>query len=78
MANERYAIRCPVCSKSEFVGKTLCDGLYTYQDESKQLEDIYDFIWDHLSKCRSRFMFDEPLTLFEIIPECHPDYKNRK
>ncbi len=46
MANQVYSITCPVCRKHKFFGKSMADGIYSY---SVQLEEIYEWMWKHMT-----------------------------
>jgi hypothetical protein len=40
------------CGEQFYVGKSLGDGLYNTREEpSELLEDMYDWMWEHLMGC---------------------------
>lgn len=72
MANERFAVRCPICSESVYLGKSFGSTVCLPEDPSH----VGTFMFEHLMACMGGVQQDTPRALFEIIPESHPDFGN--
>lgn len=67
MANNRYYLKCPVCSDQFYFGKSLGNGLYLRSNYEEHLQETYDWIWEHLTDCHRDEMAHD--TLFTIESE---------
>ena len=72
MANERLAVRCPICSQSVYMGKSFGSSVSVLTDPLP----VQEFMFHHLMNCMGGVEQDTPRAIFEIIPECHPDFGN--
>lgn len=73
MALERFGMRCPICGDAFYLGKHMCAGIYNNDSGCDRLDLLYDWMWEHLNRCREATDFGNALiTLFEVVAEGHP------
>lgn len=79
MANERYALMCPICKDACYLGKTMGQGIYTNNcDAGERMEIVWDWMWRHLLKCHKEYQWGVgDQTLFIVVHEGHPDLNTR-
>ena len=73
MANERYGLRCPKCSDTLYIGKTMGVWIYINGTEDR-MSVVYLWMEEHLRMCWGGMEFGcAPLVLFEVVPAVQPD-----